>query len=63
MGEAYETLGWSGVTGSFSSKYTLTYIDGAPAIIDKDYDTYSIYLGRIDSLSSSSADYFWRFLF
>lgn len=61
MGEAYETLGWSGVTGSFSSKYTLTYIDGAPAIIDKDYDTDSIYLGRIDSLSSSSADYFWRF--
>lgn len=46
MGEAYETLGWSGVTGSFSSKYTLTYIDGAPAIIDKDYDTYSIYLGE-----------------
>lgn len=61
MGEAYEIIGWSGVTGSFSSKYTLTYIDGVPAIIDKDYDTYSTYLRRMDSLSSSSADSFWEF--
>ena len=61
MGEAYEITGWSGVTGNFSSKYTLTYIDGVPAIIDKEYDTYSTYLRRMDSLSSSSTDSFWGF--
>ncbi len=61
MGGAYEIAGWSGVTGTFSSKYTLTYIDGEPAIIDKEYDTYATYLKKAGSLSSGKADDFWEF--
>lgn len=57
--EAYEIIGWNGITGNFTSQYELSYIDGADAILDEDYPSSGAYLRKVGDLSSDAASAFW----
>ncbi|WP_270813949.1 hypothetical protein [Hungatella effluvii] len=56
MGIAWEITGWYGETGTFESEFWLTYVDGKPAIFDREHHDSEIYLGKVGGVE----EYYWE---